>query len=215
VLYARSRAAKAAVITGSLGSVGRALSDQGAVWDSIDEKMNRLGTSSATRAMEDIYLAHVRRIDEFVTSLPPEPEQTGAVFAINAKVAGLELFDHPDGFARAFPKLVRSWALDAIEDSPGEVSVPPTEAARAFLEMVAEAEMPSFAAVGQGTDVRLSAAQVTGGAVFDGGRVVHLNAFRREAEQDGQVNPGGRRAEEDKAPGESWIARARRRLSGR
>jgi hypothetical protein len=81
--------------------------------------------------------------------------------------------------------------------------------------MVAEAEMPSFAAVGQGTDVRLSAAQVTGGAVFDGGRVVHLNAFRREAEQDGQVNPGGRRAEEDKAPGESWIARARRRLSGR
>lgn len=206
VLYARSRAAKAAVVTDSLASAGRARSDQGAVWDSIDEKMNRLGTSSATRAMEDIYTARSAKIDEFVAALRPEPEQTGAVFALNAKVAGLELFDHADGFAKAFPKLVRSWALDAIEDSPDEVSIPPTDAARAFLEMVADAEMQSFDAVGQGIDVRLSTAQVTGGAVVDGGRVVHLNAFRRAAEQEGRG--------EDKTPGESWIARARRRLSG-
>ena len=215
VLYAQSRAAKAADITGSLESVGRPLSDQGAVWASIDEKMNRLGTSSATRAMEDIYLASRVKIDEFVAAFHPEPEQTGAVFALNARIAGLELFDHPDGFAAAFPKLVRSWALDAIEDSPHEVSVPPTDAARAFLEMVTDAEMQSFAAVGQGIDVRLSTAQVTGGAIVDGGRVVHLNAFRRAAEQEGRVNPGERRAGEDKTPGESWITRVRRRLSGR
>jgi ARG/rhodanese/phosphatase superfamily protein len=215
VLYARSRAANAAVVTDSLGSMGRAVSDQGAVWDSIDEKMHRLGTSSATRAMEDIYLARSGKIDEFVASLRPEPEQTGVVFALNAKVAGLELFDHPDAFASSFPKLVRSWALDAIEDSPDEGAVPSADAARAFLEMVAEAEMQSFAAVGQGTDVRLSAAQVTGGAVVDGGRVMHLIAFRREDEQRNRINLGEFRAEEDKTPSESWIARVRRRVSGR
>src|SRR5262245_27248271 len=176
LLYARSRGEKAGAISRSLEVEGRARSDQGAVWDSIEAKMGRLGTSSATRAMEDIYVDRSGSIDAFVTALRPEPEQTGAVFALNTKVAGLELFDHADVFAKAFPKLVRSWALDAIEDEPALASVPSEDAARAFMAMVAAAEMKSFAAVGQGVDVRLNAAQVTGGAVVDGDRVVHLNA---------------------------------------
>jgi hypothetical protein len=215
ILYSRSRAAKTAVVTGSLQSVGRARSDQAAMWASIDDKMARLGTPSATNAMEDIYRARRAGIDAFVAALRPEPEQTGAVFALNGKVAGLELFDHPDALAKMFPKLVRSWALDAIEDSPDEAFAPPTEAARAFLEIVAEADMQSFAAVGQGTDVRLSTARVAGGAIVDGGRVVHLNAFRRATEQDGRAGSGGRPSGEAQAPRESWIVRASRRFRER
>jgi len=196
LLYSRSRAAKAAAVTASLGLSGRALSDQGAVWASIHEKMDRLGTPSATSAMEDIFRARREGIDEFVAALRPEPEQTGAVFALNGSVAGLELFDHPDALAATFPKLVRSWALDAIEDAPQEVSAPPIEAAQAFLEIVADAEMQSFDAVGQGTDVRLRAAEVSGGAVVDGGRV-----------SPGPFSTGGFRP-----PRESWIVRASRRL---
>jgi len=75
--------------------------------------------------------------------------------------------------------------------------------------------MQSFAAVGQGIDVRLSAVQVTGGAVVDGGRVVHLNAFRRAAERDGRRDPGGHPAGERQAPRESWIVRASRRFRRR
>ena len=212
ILYSRLRSEKAAVITGSLARVGRAGSDQGAVWASIEEKMARMGTSSRTSAMEDIYVARRAGIDKFVTALRPEPEQTGAVFALNARVTGLELFDHPDALSKSFPKLVRSWALDAIEDAPDEVPAPPTEAARAFLEIVADAEMQSFASVGQGTDVRLSGAQVTGGALVDGGRVVHLNAFRRAAEHDGRGGQAERPEGEHQAPRESWIVRASRRF---
>ena len=212
VLYARMRASKSADITGALGSSGRARSDQGAVWASIDQKMACLGTPSPTRAMEDIYDAHREKVNKFVTALTVEPGQTGAVFSLNGSVAGLEMFDHPEAFAKMFPKLVRSWALDAIEGSPAEVPVPPVEAAHAFLEILAEAEMQSFTAVGQGIDVRFRAAQVSGGAVVDGGRVVHLNAFRRAAEHDGRVGGGGRPVGEGPAPRESWIARASRRL---
>ena len=46
VLYSRSRAAMAAEVTQSLGSSGRALSDQLAVWESIREKMASLNTPS-------------------------------------------------------------------------------------------------------------------------------------------------------------------------
>lgn len=215
ILYARSRAAKAGVVTGSLAQRGQARSDQGAVWSSIDEKMARLGTPSPTRAMEDIYVARRMGLDAFVAALRPEPQQTGAVFCLNGRVAGLELFDHPDALAKMFPKLVRSWALDAIEDAPDDLPAPPAQAARAFLDLVAEAEMQSFAAVGQGIDVRLNAAQLTGGAVVDGGRVVHLNAFRRAAEHDGHGGPGARPAGEPPAPRESWIVRASRRFRRR
>lgn len=211
VLYSRSRAAKAAAVTDSLGSFGRPLADQGAVWASILEKMHRLGTSSATSAMEDVFQARREGVDGFVAALHPEPEQTGAVFALNGSVAGIELFDHPDALAKVFPKLVRSWALDAIEDAPKEVPAPPMEAAHAFLDMVAEAEMQSFDAVGQGTDVRLRAAEVSGGAVVDDGRVVHLNAFRRPAEQDGRVRPFPSTTGESRPPRVSWIVRASRR----
>lgn len=215
ILYARSRAANAAVITGSLSMRGQARSDQGAVWASINEKMARLGTPSPTHAMEDIYVARRKGLDAFVAALRPEPEQTGAVFSLNGRVTGVELFDHPHAFAKMFPKLVRSWALDAIEDSQENIAAPPTQAARAFLDLVAEAEMQTFDALGQGTDVRLSAAQVAGGAVVEAGRVVHLNAFRRAAEQDGRGGPDGRPPADRPAPPESWIVRASRRLRRR
>lgn len=215
VLYARIRAEKSAHITGSLGRIGRAQSNQVAVWASIEEKMARLGTPSRTSAMEDIYQARSGRINDFVAAFNPEPGQTGAVFALNGRVAGIEVFDHPDAFAKMFGKLVRSWALDAIEDSPGDLSAPPIEAAHAFLDIVVAAEMQSFAAVGQGTDVRLSAAHVSGGAIIDGGRVVHLNAFRRAVEGADGTGLGGRPSQQYPAPRDNWIVRASRRLWGR
>ena len=192
-----------------------AQSNQVAVWASIEEKMARLGTSSPTSAMEDIYQARSGRINDFVAAFNPEPGQTGAVFALNGRVAGIEVFDHPDAFAKMFGKLVRSWALDAIEDSPGDLSAPPIEAAHAFLDIVVAAEMQSFAAVGQGTDVRLSAAHVSGGAIIDGGRVVHLNAFRRAVEGADGTGLGGRPSQQYPAPRDNWIVRASRRLWGR
>jgi hypothetical protein len=215
VLYARSRAAKAEFISGSLRSVGRAHSDQRAVWASIEEKMARLGASSATRAMDDIYVSRRAGIDAFVAALRPEPGQTGAVFVLNGTVQGLEIFDHPDAFAAMLPKLVRSWALDAIETPPGDVSAPPGEEARAFLELVAEAEMQAFTPVGQGTDVRLSSAQVTGGALLDAGRVVHLNAFRQAAKQPDHVVPATGPSANNPPTRESWIVRASRRFRRR
>ena len=49
---------------------------------------------------------------------------------------------------------------------------------RTFLQKTQEAASRAHAAIGEGTDVRLYAQDLAGAALVEGGRVVHLAAFR-------------------------------------
>ena len=120
-LYSRARAAKMAQVSASLRDRGTRKSDQGAIWDDIAFKMNERGESSRTQAMADIYAGAETRLSDYEQAFRSVPLQIGAVFAINGQVAGMELFDAQAAFAAYLPKLVKSYALDAI-DTPGEVS---------------------------------------------------------------------------------------------
>ena len=54
-------------------------------------------------------------LEEFVAAFLPAERQVGAVFLVNGRVVGLELFDAPSTWRKLSPKLVRSYALDAID----------------------------------------------------------------------------------------------------
>jgi hypothetical protein len=211
VVYATLRSEQAASVTGSLAREGRARSDQGAVWSSIDKKLASLKASSGTAAIDDVYRQRREGLEAFVAALQPEPGQTGAVFALNGSVGGVELFDQAGVLATMLPKLIRSWALDAIE-TPSEVQAPPAEAAQAFLDIVADADMTSFPSVGQGTDVRFASARVSGGALVDFGRVIHLNAFRLADEVAKPPKPSEEPEGDRTRQPESWFDRMSRRL---
>lgn len=116
--------------------------------------------------------------DEFKSSIGWRPFQTGAVFAINGQVVGMELFDSSHTMANAMSKLVESYALDAVDVPEVIEAAPEKEIVKAFLAPVAGAKEQLFPAVGLGEDVRLSTAQVAGGALRLGERVVHLSAFQ-------------------------------------
>lgn len=97
--------------------------------------------------------------------------------AIDGKPVGLELFDSANAFARYLEKLVRSYALDAIETEAGK-TVPASEVdVRRLLDSVRSAAAESFPAVGEGEDVRLTGEGISGGALIANGRVVHLAGF--------------------------------------
>ncbi|HSB77481.1 MAG TPA: DUF6569 family protein, partial [Candidatus Methylomirabilis sp.] len=136
VQFSAGRATKVASVSQCLASEGRAVSDQGEVWGDIAMKARRMGVASETGAMADLFEHAGAQIEAYVRAFLPLPEQTGAIFALEGKVVGLELFFSPDTLAKLLPKLVRSYALDAIEipgtDSP---SAPPDSAA-SFLTQV-------------------------------------------------------------------------------
>jgi hypothetical protein len=62
----------------------------------------------------------------------------------------------------------KSFALDAIDVEQPVTSVPVAEIARAFLEHLAAASAETFAALGDGEDVRLHGTDVVAGALVAG-----------------------------------------------
>ena len=182
VQYAEGRAAKMAQVSESMRH-GSYSSDQGKVWADIGAKFGKFRASSPTSAMSDIYEQQSVRLDDYVRSFAPSERQAGAVFAIDGRVAGLELFDAPETLRKLFPKLLRSYALDALDRSmsaPAEAEYhsPTAEEAESFLKAVVETEAKASPALGEGQDVRLTGSGLTGAALSARERIVHLSAFQ-------------------------------------
>lgn len=179
-LFARAKAKKMLRVSESMRSSGERRSNQSEIWDDIAMKSTRLHVDSSTSAMADVYSQHRSRLDDYVSAFKLQPGQAGAVVALDGKVVGLELFDSPATFGRFFHKLLKSFALDAIDVEQPVTSVPAAEIAKAFLEHLAAASAETFAALGDGEDVRLQATDVVAGALVADGRVRHLAGFRTE-----------------------------------
>jgi flavodoxin len=179
-LFAKARAKKMRQVSASLRESGRYYANQAEVWSDISEKAAFLHAASDTNAMSDIFEQNSARIEDYVKAFKPGPNQAGALFAINGKIIGLELFDSTATFRRFMAKLVRSYAIDAIEEQKANSQPPGDELARKFIEDVKSAALQRFRAIGEGEDLRIESETITGGALYAGERVVHLCAFKVE-----------------------------------
>jgi hypothetical protein len=184
-LYVKARAMNAARVSASLSERGDRHSDQIAIWRDIDLKMARMQAYSATDAMADIYEQKSSDISGYLAAFETRPHQCGAVFVINGKVAGVELFDSANAFTRYFPKVLSSYALDALDVDQPRPGVLGEAAAHRFLNEIRSARQERFPALGEGTDLRLSGAGLSGGALLVGERIVHLAAFRLDESESG------------------------------
>jgi hypothetical protein len=179
--FAEGRAAKMRQVTSSLAAQGTRRSDQQAFWSAIAEKSARLGAESDTGAMAAMYKKLDRSLEDFVAAFPPVDRQVGAVFLVNGRLAGLELFDTPSTWRKLSPKLVRSYALDAIDRKMARPPVTPHDG-RFLLDAVASSQGAVFPAVGEGEDVRLSGHDLIGAALVARERAIHLSAFMTASE---------------------------------
>jgi hypothetical protein len=128
--------------------------------------------------MSDIYAAHDKQVDEYVKAFGAAEGQTGALFAINGRVHGLDMFDSPRTLRAVLPKLVRAYALDAIDTPAGEPNATFTNDAKSFLDALGAAEIVEMPAVGMGSDLRFKSGEIAGGALIADGSLLHLFAFR-------------------------------------
>ena len=176
--FAEGRAANVRQVTSSLMAGGDRRSDQGEVWRMVAEKSARFRVASETSAMSELFDKVGASLDDFVAACSPAEHQVGAVFFINGRPAGLDLFDAAGTWRKLSPKLVRSYAVDALDrDGREPLQKPGADLPSQFASAVASSPSSSFPAAGEGEDVRLTGAEIAGAALVARGRAVHVSAF--------------------------------------
>ncbi len=176
--FSMSRAKKAARVSENLASSREASSDQGEVWSDIDIKFSRMHSQSDTSAIEQVFKDHEEQLAQYVAQLNCVAGQVGAVFSIKGRVSGLEFFDAADTCQLLMPKIIRSYALDAIDPGyrgheAGDIASPAD-----VIAVLTAADYSTHKAVGEGKDLRFdSTPGIAGGALFARDRIVHMCAF--------------------------------------
>ncbi len=186
--FAEGRARKARRVNESMRAAGHRRGDQSEVWEDISVKSLRMDVVSDTQAAAEMYTTYRHSLNDYLNEFSQVPKQTGAIFALNGVIKGVDLFDSNEALSGSLNKLVESYALDAIDQQHLEISAKNGIDATRFLKTISKAEAETYPAVGEGEDYRLDSGKLSGGALVVDDRVVHLCAFFVEEEA-----PVGRR----------------------
>jgi len=188
-------------------------SDQGEIWDKVGELACEMRVPTRTGAMRDVYEAKGADLDGYVRSFRPAAGQKGVLVFVDGRPAGLDFVSREAVFASLFPKLVKSYAMEAMlmaerrkmgrgKGGAAKVSaMPGADAARAFLKLAAGCDERRYESVGLGWSYRYSGPGVVGSALACDEKVVHMAFF-------GLDEDGGGAAGED--PGTMAGSRVRR-----
>src|SRR5208283_4294080 len=104
-------------------------SDQGVVWEEIENKYARMAAEpSRTMAMADLYEFHKDSTNEYLKAFHPVDNQAGMLVFIDGELAGIELLGRFHAFRQTHSKLVTSYVMDALETAnletfPGKQSL--------------------------------------------------------------------------------------------
>ncbi len=204
-MYSRGRASKTARVSDELRVSGQRAAGQSEVWQEISAKARRMAVDSPSEAMADIYDRHAASVEDYVGAITAVPGQLGALFAIGGRIGGLDVFDHDATLAEMLGKLVRSYAIDALESRHRDRESLDAAAASGFIERLAGARVESYPGVGLGTDVRLTGPGVAAGGLVHEERLVHLAGF---------LLPAGSQTGPDDDRGLQRALHRRRRVAG-
>ncbi len=153
-------------------------SSQADVWAEVSAKSARLRAESPTGAAEQIYGRHSATLDEYLQALPRLDGQAGVLVGIGGRIACLDFVSRSDVFAGLYLKLLRGYALSALECAV-EAPLRRREIGR-FLGELELAKRQRRAAIGLGEEGMLTEFAVGSELVLDG-EVVALSAYPGQA----------------------------------
>jgi hypothetical protein len=137
--------------------------------------------------MSAIYEDNQTKLDDFVRAMPQTDRQVGAVFSIGGKVVGLDAFDSADTFVKVAPKLIRSYAVDALEGPAEAITAESAnDVVRGFLNDIVAVDLTRFNAIGLGDDLGFNSSNLACAALEISGRIVHIVSFPRTLYEDAQ-----------------------------
>ncbi len=169
---------------GAFNSVHAYDAGQGEVWRDISELHGKLRTSSRSEAMSDAFEQRENDIKDYVAAFPLQPGQTGMVALIEGKPVSADLISQPDAYSDLHEKLIRSLAVEVIDDAKTDSTMLSLEdatlEAQAFLHALHNGHEIAFQPVGIGEDLRYDHTRAGGAALTYLDTLVHFNIYSKE-----------------------------------
>lgn len=174
--YSSLRRKKAQQVTECLAFSGDFGSDQGAIWEEIDELQASMDVHSPTDSLHNVYESRAREMTDLTRGLEAQADQTGVAAFVRNHFVCLDLFDRPETLHFLWDKLVASYALEAMvprEEKSSQSRPDPAPVKEALLRT----EAVVYSSVGLGSDIRLSGSRITGAGLLLEDRLLHLGVF--------------------------------------
>ena len=145
-------------------------------------------TRSQTQAMRDVFHAKMSDLDEYLKTFSCVPHQKGLFTFIDEKVVGFDFISLESVYSQLHPKLVKSYALEALIRKEQKTEKPEEDKVEQFIDETLGSEEKKYESVGQGWDYRFEGKELVGSALKVGKKVVHLAFFRiTESEKAGKI----------------------------
>ena len=172
-------------MTDSLKESGSYHSDQGAIWENIEEMSESAGVHSPTGAMKDVFEEKKADLDDYMKAFQCLPHQKGVFVSVGGEVAGWDMLSRETAFEVIFPKLVKSYAMDALLEKGKKKgsSEKPTEEAKRFLQEIKDCTEKKYPSSGQGWDYRFEGKDKVGSAFVYSDKVIHMAFFKMSKEE--------------------------------
>ena len=133
--------------------------------------------------MRDVFEEKKSDLDDYLKAFPYVPRQKGILVMINGKVIGFDILSLKSVYEALHPKLVKSYAMDALLQQKEKADDGSLEMARTFIEDVRQCKEDSYKSVGLGRDHRFEGRTIVGSALVHEEKVIHM-AFFGMAESD-------------------------------
>jgi hypothetical protein len=153
---------------------------QASIWAEVHRYASRALAASPTRSYQAIYdkpevKAHLADVERRIEASAPANALGAAVWA-DERFLGLDLFNDPGLFARAWPKLFRAQALEILGREPGAEEEAPRQRSRVaeLLRAAAGAQGVTRGGPGAGELFEFRATGQRGAALLFEGRPLHL-----------------------------------------
>jgi hypothetical protein len=196
VMIPKIRKIKSQTVSDSLHESREFRSDQGTVWNSIDELSEQTGIRSQTAAMSDVYEAKEKELDEYLNTFKCLPNQKGLLTLMDGEVVGFDFLSLDTAYAMLHPKLVKSYAMEALLQKRPKTEKPGKEKGKEFLMEASRCKGKKYKSVGKGDDHRFEGKQLVGSALKFQKKVIHMAFFSiSESEKAGKIAGFKRRRE--------------------
>jgi hypothetical protein len=189
IMHASLRASHQRAVDANLKDYNSPRSNQSMIWGELGQKAMRMHIEAPTGAMSDLFERQEGSLREYLAAFRLVDGQVGAVFAISGRLVGMDCLGYNATFASFFPKLIKSYALDALDEAlqqpkDQETAKGRPDKSRRFLDSVATAAKREYRTVGEGESLRFDDRQVSGAALVLEGKVLHLAAFSRNENRE-------------------------------